>query len=144
MSVMDFCATDDELIGFVKAFSRAMIAADVKYSAMLKEVGVSGVKQVYTDCAKERGVLYSSYLTPRQRIPSGCINTPPLFEPIKAARFYVCRKKKSVEIIAEGSEGGVDFLYVLVYNKTIGWRISSLKSRYHDIDGVRSWQCHSL
>jgi len=144
MSVTDQYASDEELIGFVKAFAGAMIATDIKYSAKLKSAGTSGVERVFSDCANERGALYSAYLTPRQRTPSGCVSTPPMFEPVKTARFYVFRRNKRAEITAESECGKVDFMFVLMYGTDTGWRINSLKSRFHGIDGVRSWQYHSL
>lgn len=144
MSVTDFNAADEELIGFVRAFARAMIATDIKYSARLSSAGTDGVEQVFSDCANERGALYSVYLSPRQRTPSGCVSTPPMFEPVKSARFYISRRNKRAEITAESEYGKVDFLFVLMYGKETGWRINSLKSRFHGIDGARSWQYHSL
>ncbi len=144
MSVTDQNAADEELIGFVKDFAKAMIATDIKYSARLKSAGTGGVEQIFSDCASERGVLYAAYLTPRRRAPSGCVSTPPMFEPVKTARFYVSRRNKRAEITAESEFGKVDFLFVLMFAKETGWRINSLRSRFHGIDGVRSWQYHSL
>lgn len=131
---------DQDLVNLVLRFAGEMNALQRRYAPLLEKAREhNGTAGVFTACRTEAGLIYSRYLTDRERRCYTAISSSPIFADLEGLTLgTVERKGKRAVVELLTGEGRLDFRFQLQL-KNGEWRINSFKQRCRSERRICRW-----